>query len=145
MKHGADLGMLRTFLCVYRCGGVAKAAGLLGLSRPAVSRHLKTLEGATGRALFNRLGRGVAPTQAGDLLAAQIATHLDALEDAVDTLVPSSTTAPVLLGAPGDLLSVHIPPNWPLCWHRVSTSTAASASPPNWPRRSSTTSWTSSW
>ncbi|GHI03486.1 LysR family transcriptional regulator [Streptomyces cellostaticus] len=102
--------MLRTFLCVYRCGGVARAAGLLGLSQPAVSRHLKALEGATGRALFNRLGRGVAPTRAGDVLAAQIAAHLDALEDAVDTLIPSSATAPVLLGAPGDLLSVHVLP-----------------------------------
>ncbi|WP_066999815.1 LysR family transcriptional regulator [Streptomyces cellostaticus] len=110
MKHGADLGMLRTFLCVYRCGGVAKAAGLLGLSQPAVSRHLKALEGVMGRTLFDRLGRGVAPTQAGDLLAAQIATHLDALEDAVDALAPTGTNTPVLLGAPSDLLSVHVLP-----------------------------------
>ncbi len=78
MHHGAYLGMLRTFLCVYRCGGVAKAAGQLGLSQPAVSRHLKTLEDIMERTLFDRLGRGVAPTQAGVLLAAQIAAHLDA-------------------------------------------------------------------
>ncbi|ANP52519.1 DNA-binding transcriptional LysR family regulator [Streptomyces griseochromogenes] len=110
MRHGADLGMLRTFLCVYRCGGVARAAGLLGLSQPAVSRHLKALEGIMGRPLFDRLGRGVAPTQAGDLLAAQIATHLDALEDAVDALPPTSANAPVLLGAPSDLLAVHVLP-----------------------------------
>ncbi|MGW7045756.1 LysR family transcriptional regulator [Streptomyces avermitilis] len=102
--------MLRTFLCVYRCGGVAKAAGLLGLSQPAVSRHLKALESTMGRTLFDRLGRGVAPTQAGTLLAAQIAAHLDALEGAIDGLASPSATAPVLLGAPSDLLSVHVLP-----------------------------------
>ncbi|MCF3134694.1 LysR family transcriptional regulator [Streptomyces olivochromogenes] len=110
MKHGTDLGILRTFLCVYRSGGVAKAAVLLGLSQPAVSRHLKTLEGIMGRPLFDRLGRGVAPTQAGVLLANQIAAHLDALEGAMDALPPPSATAPVLLGAPSDLLSVHVLP-----------------------------------
>ncbi|GAB7110068.1 LysR family transcriptional regulator [Streptomyces phaeofaciens JCM 4814] len=110
MHHGAYLGMLRTFLCVYRCGGVAKAAGQLGLSQPAVSRHLKTLEDIMERTLFDRLGRGVAPTQAGVLLAAQIAAHLDALESAIDSLPPLSATAPVLLGAPSDLLSIHVLP-----------------------------------
>lgn len=111
MGHGTDLGMLRTFLCVYRCGGVARAAGLLGLSQPAVSRHLKTLEGIMSRTLFQRLGRGVAPTQAGHLLAIQIAEHLDALEDAVTALMPAAdTSSPVLLGAPSDLLSVYVLP-----------------------------------
>ncbi|MFI1769838.1 LysR family transcriptional regulator [Streptomyces sp. NPDC020800] len=101
--------MLRTFLYVYRCGGVAKAAGLLGLSQPAVSRHLKTLEGNMGRALFDRRGRGVVPTPAGHVLANQVAAHLDALEDAFAAFTPSSTTA-LLLGAPGDLLSVYVVP-----------------------------------
>ncbi|WP_327181543.1 LysR family transcriptional regulator [Streptomyces sp. NBC_01334] len=110
MKHGADLAMLRTFLSVYRCAGVAKAAGQLGLSQPAVSRHLKALEGAMGRSLFDRLGRGVAPTQAGVLLASAVAAHLDALEGAIDGLASPSATAPVLLGAPSDLLAIHVLP-----------------------------------
>ncbi|MFF8868346.1 LysR family transcriptional regulator [Streptomyces sp. NPDC015139] len=102
--------MLRTFLCVYRCGGVAKAAAQLGVSQPAVSRHLKTLETDMGRVLFSRRGRGVVPTPAGDLLATQIAMHLDALEDAVGTFKPSGAAAPVVLGAPADLLAVHLVP-----------------------------------
>ncbi|MFI1769857.1 LysR family transcriptional regulator [Streptomyces sp. NPDC020800] len=120
MRQGADLAMLRTFLCVYRCGGVAKAAGLLGLSQPAVSRHLKILETTVGRPLFNRRRRGVVPTPAGDLLATQIAAHLDALEDAVGAFKPSGATSPVMLGAPADLLAVHIVPRLiPLLAHGI--------------------------
>ncbi|MFI1769707.1 LysR family transcriptional regulator [Streptomyces sp. NPDC020800] len=110
MKNGTDLGMLRTFLSVYRSGGVGKAASQLELSQPAVSRHLKALENVVGRPLFDRHGRGMAPTPAGELLATQVAAHLDALEDAVGTLTPSRRAAPVLLGSPSDLLSVHILP-----------------------------------
>ncbi|MFJ7336612.1 LysR family transcriptional regulator [Streptomyces sp. NPDC101110] len=110
MKHGAHLTLLRTFLWVYRCRGVARAAGLLGLSQPAVSRHLQSLESLMGRTLFERMGRGVAPTQTAHLLAARIATHLDALEKAAEALTPAATDAPVLLGAPSDLLSIHLVP-----------------------------------
>ncbi|MCF3134669.1 LysR family transcriptional regulator [Streptomyces olivochromogenes] len=66
---------------VYRYGRVGKAASLLGLSQPTVARHLKTLERSTGRQLFDRRTRGVAPASgAGILLAARLATHAGGTE-----------------------------------------------------------------
>ncbi|MFD5701872.1 LysR family transcriptional regulator [Streptomyces lasiicapitis] len=110
--HRADLGTLRSFLAVYRSGGVAKAADALGLSQPAVSRHVKALERSAGRALFERSGRGIAPTEEGHLLATRVAGHLDALEGALDVVAPHADdhAAPVRFGAPADLLEAHILP-----------------------------------
>ncbi|MEL3947454.1 MULTISPECIES: LysR family transcriptional regulator [Streptomyces] len=113
MSHRADLGTLRSFLAVYRSGGVAKAADTLGLSQPAVSRHVKALERLAGRALFERSGRGIAPTEDAHLLANRIAGHLDALDGALDAMAPGAaddSATPVLLGAPADLLEAHVLP-----------------------------------
>jgi len=62
-------GALRSFLAVYRTGGVTRAAEQLGLSQPSVSHHLRTVEAFAGRLLFTRAGRGIAPTDAGHALA----------------------------------------------------------------------------
>ncbi|MFD0413796.1 LysR family transcriptional regulator [Streptomyces sp. NPDC127108] len=112
MTHRADLGTLRSFLAVYRSGGVARAADTLGLSQPAVSRHVKALERLAGRALFERSGRGVAPTEEAHLLANRIAGHLDALDGALDVMAPGAddSATPVLLGAPADLLEARVLP-----------------------------------
>nr|WP_029249785.1 LysR family transcriptional regulator [Microbulbifer agarilyticus] len=71
---------LRTFVEVYRCGNITKAAGNLGLSQPAATAHIQTMESVIGRPLFERQARGVKPTAAAHDLAAQVAGHLDAIE-----------------------------------------------------------------
>jgi DNA-binding transcriptional LysR family regulator len=48
---------------------VSKAADRLMVSQPAVSKQLRALERQAGTPLFDRLPRGVRPTQAGALLA----------------------------------------------------------------------------
>jgi DNA-binding transcriptional LysR family regulator len=107
-----ELVALRSFLSVYRTGGVARAAEALHLSQPAVSHHLKTIEEAVGRPLFTRSGRGIAPTEAGHTLAAEIADHVDALEGALDTMrsVTLDSAGPVFVGAPVDLLERFVTP-----------------------------------
>jgi len=101
-----ELVALRSFLSVYRTGGVARAAEALRLSQPAVSHHLKAIEESVGRPLFRRSGRGIAPTEAGHSLAAEVAEHIDALEGALDGLRSAtlSGAGPVFVGAPVDLL-----------------------------------------
>ena len=74
-----DLALLRTFVTVHRAGSFTRAAQLLGLSQPAVTGQIRTLERQVGRPLFLRLPRGVAPTTIGDELAHKVAPHLDAL------------------------------------------------------------------
>jgi DNA-binding transcriptional LysR family regulator len=74
-----DLALLRTFLAVHRAGSFTRAAALLGLSQPAVTSQIRTLERQLGRPLFIRRARGVTPTTIGDELAHKVAPHLDAL------------------------------------------------------------------
>ncbi|MEU0625868.1 LysR family transcriptional regulator [Streptomyces sp. NPDC005989] len=74
-----DLTLLRTFVTVHRAGSFTRAAALLGLSQPAVTSQIRTLERQLGRPLFLRRARGVTPTTIGDELAHRAAPHLDAL------------------------------------------------------------------
>jgi DNA-binding transcriptional LysR family regulator len=99
-----DLGLLRTFLAVYRAGSLSAAAPRLGLSQPAVTAQLRALETSLGRQLFRRGPRGVLPTGAADELVREVAEHLDALES-VGVAEPS-----VRLGAPAEFLAEQVLP-----------------------------------
>lgn len=74
-----ELALLRTFLTVHRAGSFTRAAALLGLSQPAVTGQIRTLERRLDRPLFHRRARGVTPTPLADELARKVAPHLDAL------------------------------------------------------------------
>jgi DNA-binding transcriptional LysR family regulator len=74
------LVQLRSFLDVYRAGSISKAANRLGISQPAVSSHVHSLESLTGCVLFTRRSHGVTPTAEADELAKQIGHNLDAIE-----------------------------------------------------------------
>lgn len=80
-----DLALLRTFVTVHRAGSFTRAAALLGLSQPAVTSQIRTLEQQLGRPLFLRQARGVTPTTIGDELAHKAAPHLDALVEITET------------------------------------------------------------
>ncbi|MFJ5073465.1 LysR family transcriptional regulator [Streptomyces sp. NPDC088553] len=107
----ADLNLLRTFLAVYRSGSFTAAAGLLGLSQPTVTTQIRALERQTGRELFERLPRGVAPTTVAHDLAARVAAPLDALAAATgqDT-DPHERPTPVHLAGPAELLCTRVLP-----------------------------------
>ncbi|WP_112466357.1 LysR family transcriptional regulator [Streptomyces triticisoli] len=114
-----DLALLRTFVTVHRAGSFTRAAALLGLSQPAVTSQIRTLERQVGRPLFLRQARGVTPTTIGDELAHKAAPHLDALVEITESSLddesslrtlhlagPPEFTAeralPVLTGLTGD-------------------------------------------
>ncbi|QNP71646.1 LysR family transcriptional regulator [Streptomyces roseirectus] len=80
-----DLALLRTFVTVHRAGSFTRAAALLGLSQPAVTSQIRTLERQVGRPLFLRQARGVTPTTTGDELAHKAAPHLDALVEIAES------------------------------------------------------------
>ncbi|MEV6737314.1 LysR family transcriptional regulator [Streptomyces sp. NPDC051104] len=80
-----DLALLRTFVTVHRAGSFTRAAALLGLSQPAVTSQIRTLERQLGHPLFLRQARGVTPTTIGDELAHKAAPHLDALMEIAET------------------------------------------------------------
>ncbi|NKE61174.1 LysR family transcriptional regulator [Lentzea sp. PSKA42] len=79
-----DLGLLATFLEIYRGGSITAAASRRGLTQPAVSGQLAKLEKELGEPLFIRGGRGVTPTPRADELARRVGPPVDQLRSAFD-------------------------------------------------------------
>jgi DNA-binding transcriptional LysR family regulator len=63
-----DLRRLEIFAKVAELGSFSRAAQALSLTQPTVSEHVRALEDELGVQLLDRLGRGAAPTRAGQLL-----------------------------------------------------------------------------
>jgi DNA-binding transcriptional LysR family regulator len=61
-----DLRRLRTFVTVADCGAVLRAAQLLHITQPALSRQIRGLEEELGFKLFERIGRGLVLTAQGE-------------------------------------------------------------------------------
>lgn len=98
---------LRSFIEVYRRRSFTAAAHALGLTQPALSQHVASLENQIGRALFDRHARGVLPTAMADDLAARIGSTLDEAEAALSSARARSTelTGTILLAGPSDFLA----------------------------------------
>lgn len=77
-----DVHRLRILRSVVSTGSVAGAASGLGYTPSAISQHLTALQRETGLTLVERAGRGVRPTAAGRLLAAQADRVLERLGEA---------------------------------------------------------------
>ena len=63
-----NFNQLAVFHAIAESGSVSAAAARLYVSQPAVSKHLKELEGALDTQLFDRLPRGMRLTQSGEVL-----------------------------------------------------------------------------
>lgn len=83
MSH---LTQLKTFVEVYRCSNITKAAANLGMSQPAVTAHIQTMESVVGKPLFERQARGVKPTPTAHDLALQVSSHIDILEQKITSI-----------------------------------------------------------
>lgn len=105
-----SLDLLRSFLAIHRAGSITAGAEQLGLSQPTVTAHLKTLEAAIGRPLFERQARGVLATAAGDELARRIAEPIDTLHGLVVDELDEPVAATVHLGGPADFICHQVLP-----------------------------------
>ncbi|MBB5934160.1 LysR family transcriptional regulator [Streptomyces zagrosensis] len=106
-----DLALLRTFIAVYRAGSLTRAATLLGLSQPAVTGQIRSLERQLGRPLFIRRARGVTPTSAADELAHKTAPHIDALLEITESDSADITARRTLhLGGPPEFTTLRVLP-----------------------------------
>jgi len=74
-----DTHRLRVFRSVVASGSVQAAAAHLGYTPSAVSQHINQLQRETGLTLFERAGRGIAPTAVGRMLAQQSDEAMTAL------------------------------------------------------------------
>src|SRR3954469_24553080 len=95
-----DVAELRAFCAAVDLGSLGRAARLLRLSQPALSKRLRTLEALAGATLLERSPRGVTPTPARTRLYLE-ARKLLAQADAVEELMAglSDEDAPIRLAA----------------------------------------------
>lgn len=113
-----ELHQLRYFVAAAEAGTMSRAAARCGVAQPSLSQQIKKLEQSLGTALFDRLGRGIALTDAGRVLlprAKRILAEVNEAEsrleiDIADGLGPMSiggipTIAPYLL--PQALAQIH--------------------------------------
>ena len=78
-----DGRLLKIFLAVYETKSVTRASEMLGVSQSSVSHSLNRLRDCLDDPLFRKLGRGITPTNAADLIApkaAQIVSEIEGLE-----------------------------------------------------------------
>jgi DNA-binding transcriptional LysR family regulator len=81
-----DPHLLATFLAVRKHRNFTRAAEELAISQPAVSRQIQQLERQLGVPVFDRLGRGLHLTDAGETLAEQAQKVLLELESVAEAV-----------------------------------------------------------
>lgn len=77
-----DSRYLKAFIAVTETGSFSQAAEQLHLTQPAVSKRIALLEEQLGVSLFDRAGRQVSPTQAGQILLPKAREILQAVTNA---------------------------------------------------------------
>jgi DNA-binding transcriptional LysR family regulator len=93
-----DLYMLRV---VTEVGSMARAAEVLALSQPAISKAITEMERVLGAPLFDRSARGVEATAYGRVLVARATAMLDELRQGIEEIrfLADPTTGEVRIGA----------------------------------------------
>lgn len=82
-----ELSQLVTLIHVAELGSLSKAADRLNIVQPALSRQIRLLEAELGAALFERHGRGMALTAAGQEVrdhAVRVLAELDAMRQTIE-------------------------------------------------------------
>ncbi len=106
-----ELAELRAFCAAVDLGSLGKAARLLQVSQPALSKRLRGLEALAGAQLLERSTRGVTPTQAGRRLydaARRLLVEAEAIEGLMEGL--EADRAPIRLAASPTMAEFVLPP-----------------------------------
>src|SRR5689334_15324897 len=76
-----DIAALQAFLAIAETGSFSRAAERIYLTQPAISKRIALLEEELGAKLFDRVGRGIQLTPAGQALAARARALLKDFDD----------------------------------------------------------------
>lgn len=104
-----DIAVLRTLIAVDELGSFARAAARVGRSESAVSLQLKRLEEQVGFPLFQRVGRNMTLTDAGDALIRNARRLVELNDQAFSALPGASVAGTVRLGVPPDFAETWLP------------------------------------
>jgi DNA-binding transcriptional LysR family regulator len=109
MQPDLDIHLLRAFVTVSETGTVSRAADRLSRTQAAVSMQLQRLEGDVGAQLLRRSPRGVALTEAGEILLAYARKTIALGEDARRQIAGRKLVGRVRLGIIEDLAVTRLP------------------------------------
>jgi LysR family glycine cleavage system transcriptional activator len=104
--------LLRTFVTAARAGTFSRAAARQRVTKSAVSQQIRALEAHLGTRLFERSGKGVRLTEAGEALADVLERELAAIDEALDAVVSSrhQVAGHVRIGSPGPFTRIWLRP-----------------------------------
>src|SRR5512139_1013722 len=112
MTNQLDLRDLRYFEAIAEAGHLGKAALKLHRSQPALTGCVRRLEAALGTALFERVGRGIRLTAAGEALVRRARSLRIAADDTVREIaeVGAGVAGQVRIGVLPTLARFLMPP-----------------------------------
>lgn len=99
-----DLDLLKSFVSVVDAGGFTRAGERVHRTQSTVSQQIRKLEAAVGRPLLTRqrLGKGIAPTEEGEILLTYARRLLSIAAEAQDVLFRPELVSVARLGVPED-------------------------------------------
>ena len=104
-----DLALLQTLVAVDQAGTLAKAADKVGRTQSAVSLQMQRLEQALALELFDRRGRALALTDAGQAMLGYAQRLLDLNREAVSAVRGHRVAGQVRLGMSADFEHTWLP------------------------------------
>ena len=101
MEHRIKFRHLQTFLEVARQKSVGRAAEILHVSQPAVTKTIRELETELGAALFEKDGRGIRITRYGEVFLRHAGASVAAIQQGIDSVARAQTNSgpPIRIGA----------------------------------------------
>jgi DNA-binding transcriptional LysR family regulator len=104
-----DMDVLRTLVVAQQLGSFNRAAAHIGRSQSAVSQQLRKLEEQVGEPLFQKQGRHMMLTDAGEVVLAYARRILDLNDEAVAALRGRAVEGLVRFGLPADFAESWLP------------------------------------
>lgn len=104
-----DFVYLQTFCAVAKWGNFTRAAEALGYAQPSITMQIQKLEEQYGAVLFERYGRRMRPTQAGEVLLTY-AQQILALQAEAKARLSEQQTGTLTIGTIETLAAFYLPP-----------------------------------
>jgi DNA-binding transcriptional LysR family regulator len=108
-RTNLDIDILRTLVTAQQLGGFNRAAQRVGRSQSAISQQIRKIEEQLGKQLFRKQGRGLALTEAGDVVVAYARRILDLNDEAVAAIRGVAIGGTVRFGLQTDLTENWLP------------------------------------
>src|SRR5580693_4473653 len=104
-----DLDTMRALVVAHDLGGYGQAATRLGRTPSAISLQMKKLQALVGATIFRKSGRGVALTEAGEIVLRYARRMLALNDEVLDTVRGASLAGRIRIGVSQDFAETVLP------------------------------------